>query len=62
MIQRIQTIYLLLAAILMAVSILCPLLDIVYTDQVVSLYARGLFVDPNLVEPTWGILALSIFL
>ena len=60
MIQRIQSIYLLLAAILMAVSILCPLLDVVYTDQFTSLYARGLFVDNNLIKPTWGILFINV--
>lgn len=66
MIQRIQSIYLFLAAILMAVSFFAPLIDAStvdltdYNNSIVTLFARGINTDV-LIKPTWGILTFNIF-
>lgn len=60
MIQRIQSIYLLLAAILMAVGIFLPLLEVIFDNELVTLYAQGLFENDVLVKRTWGIVAIGI--
>ena len=55
MIQRIQSIYLLLAAILMAVTAFSPLM-IVGTNVVTSL---GILEGEEIIKPTWGIVSMA---
>lgn len=60
MIQRIQSIYLFLAAILMAVSIFVPLVDLYIDQNTITLFAKGMILDGDLIKLTWGILLFSI--
>ena len=56
MIQRIQTIYLLIAAILMAVTAFSPLF--VVGPQVVN--AMAIVEAGEVIKPTWGIVSVSV--
>ena len=58
MIQRIQSIYLLLAAILMAVTAFSPIL--VLTEGL-TLYSCGISsLESEIVKPTWGIVSMAL--
>lgn len=60
MIQRIQSIYLLLVAILMAVTAFSPLLILRAADHsLVDMCAKGIFSTGELVKPTWGVISIS---
>lgn len=56
MIQRIQTLYLLIAAILMAVTAFSPILQL-EGDNI--LFSYGIMEAENLVKPTWGIVTMA---
>lgn len=58
MIQRIQSLFLLLVSILMAATAFCPLIELVNEDSSLSVtfHSFGIGVD----FPTWGVLALAI--
>lgn len=57
MIQRIQSIYLLLAAILMAVTAFSPILVL---NEGLTLFSYGIAeADENIVKPTWGIVSMA---
>lgn len=55
MIQRIQTIYLLLTAILMAVTAFSPILNV--GDQTV--FSFGIREAETIIKPTWGIVSVA---
>ncbi len=57
MIQRIQTIYLLLVAVLMVLPVFCPLLD--FNDKFTTT-ALGVCFGGSNRFPTWGVLAFSL--
>ena len=57
MIQRIQTVYLLLVAVLMTVSVFCPLLS--FKDNFIATGA-GVFFEGNNQFPTWGVLTIGL--
>lgn len=63
MIQRIQTVYLLVIAILMIVTLFSPLATLVIGGQVCTFDAAGLSTTltekPELLFPTWGLFVLS---
>ena len=63
MIQRIQTVYLLVIAILMIVTLFSPLATLVIGGQVCTFDATGLSTTltekPELLFPTWGLFVLS---
>ena len=57
MIQRIQSIYLLLAAILMAVTAFSPVL--VLNNEGLTLFSYGIKDADLMVKPTWGIVIIA---
>jgi len=57
MIQRIQTIFLLIAAILMAVTVFSPLAVVTNTENNFSYFdSFGMSTAGEMVSPTWGVL------
>lgn len=61
MIQRIQSVYLLLAAILMAVTVYSPLLFLQNADVVNVFECAGIYTSSaELLYSTWGVLLLAI--
>lgn len=61
MIQRIQTIFLLLTAILMGVTALCPLIEIVDGGKlVITYYSFGIGKVFGGEFPTWGVLTFAV--
>jgi len=59
MIQRIQTIFLLLAAILMAVTVFSPLVILEGGNRFVSLYPYGMVEAGNTTYMTWGVITFA---
>lgn len=60
MIQRIQTVFLLLTAILMGAAILCPLFEIVDGGKLaLTFHSFGIGKIFNAEYPTWGILTFA---
>lgn len=59
MIQRIQTVYLLLVTILMALTIFSPLGSLAGNEQIYIFNTCGLYLEGENVSPTWGILFFS---
>lgn len=55
MLQRIQSIYLLLAAISMAVAAFCPIMNLIDNCM---LYPCGIIKVEELIKPTWGIISI----
>lgn len=61
MIQRIQTIFLLLTAIFMASAVFCPLFEIVESGKLaLTFHSFGIGKILNAEYPTWGILTFGI--
>lgn len=59
MLQRIQTLYLLLVVLLMAVTAFSPLLVLVDADShVYNMCSQGIFELEKLIKPTWGVLSM----
>lgn len=56
MIQRIQTIYLLIAAILMAVTAFSPILSL---NEGMTLFSYGIKQANEVIKPTWGIVSMA---
>ena len=62
MIQRIQTIYLLLVVVLMTATLFLPLAVLTSADQLFGFDASGISTltqEPELIYPTWGLFALT---
>lgn len=59
MIQRIQTIYLLLVAILMTLTVFSPLATLVGNELVYSFNACGIYQGAENMSPTWGVLTFA---
>ncbi len=64
MIQRIQTVYLLIISILMVVLLFMPLATVQRGETFYSFNVAGLYTmlteKPDLVYPTWGLLVLTV--
>lgn len=60
MIQRIQSLYLLLVAVLMAVTFFSPLLGLKSADlSTLVMYSEGIFSAGKLIKPTWGVISIA---
>ena len=60
MIQRIQSVYLLLVVALMAVTAFSPLLALRANDlSIVGMCAEGIFSKGELIKPTWGVISVA---
>ena len=61
MIQRIQSIYLLLVAVLMCVTVTSPLASFIDVNGgILQLEGLGIFQDAQKVYPTWGIISVGL--
>lgn len=61
MIQRIQSIYLLLVSVLMCVTVTSPLMSFVdNAGNVLLLKGLGFFLDTQKIYPTWGIISVGL--
>ncbi|MDD4631302.1 MAG: DUF4293 domain-containing protein [Proteiniphilum sp.] len=60
MLQRIQTLFLLLAAAAMLVASVTPLAFFIYEGDKVTLEAMGVYLDGTLNDSTWGQFALGM--
>ena len=60
MLQRIQTLFLLLAAAAMLVASVMPLAFFIYEGDKVTLEAMGVYLDGTLNDSTWGQFALGM--
>lgn len=60
MIQRVQSLYLLLVAVLMAVTFFSPLLGLKSIDlSTLVMYSEGIFSAGKLIKPTWGVISIA---
>lgn len=59
MIQRIQTIFLLIAAILMAVTVFSPLAILEGANRIVTFYPYGAIEAGNMAYTTWGVIVFT---
>lgn len=60
MLQRIQTVYLLLVALLMAVTVFSPLLVLTNAESsVFDMCSKGIFEGDKLLKATWGVLTMA---
>ncbi len=55
MLQRIQTVYLLLASICMVVSLLTHLAIFSFDGEIVRFEAMGFYLNQEIIFPTWGL-------
>ncbi|MDH6354938.1 glucan phosphoethanolaminetransferase (alkaline phosphatase superfamily) [Dysgonomonas sp. PH5-45] len=60
MIQRIQSVYLLLVAILMAVAAFLPLAELKSTGVLYEFEAAGIFFEGHKVFATWGVITFAV--
>lgn len=60
MLQRIQSLYLLLAAAGMLVSVAAPLATFFFNTDVVVLEAMGIYLNGNLTDSTWGLFTIGL--
>ncbi len=60
MLQRIQTIFLLLASACMLAAVATPLSTFTYQGDTVVFEAMGMYKNDNLTDSTWGLFALGI--
>lgn len=59
MLQRIQTVYLLIASALMLVAVVTPLAVFSQSGQPVTFEAMGLYQDDAIINSTWGLFAIG---
>ena len=60
MLQRIQTLFLVLAAAAMLISVSTPLATFHYEGDKVVMEAMGVYLNDNLNDSTWGLFAIGI--
>lgn len=60
MIQRIQSLYLVLAAAAMLVAIATPLATFYFNSDEVVFEAMGIYLNGNLTDSTWGLFVIGI--
>lgn len=60
MIQRIQSLYLVLAAAAMLIAISTPLATFFFNSDEVVFEAMGIYLNGNLTDSTWGLFAIGI--
>ncbi|MDD3356382.1 MAG: DUF4293 domain-containing protein [Dysgonamonadaceae bacterium] len=59
MLQRIQTIYLLLASICMVVSLLTQLATFSFNGEIVQFEAMGFYLNEEIIFSTWGLFVIG---
>lgn len=59
MLQRIQTVYLLIASVLMLAATVTPLATFYYEGNAVVFEAMGMYQDGNITDSTWGLFAVG---
>lgn len=59
MIQRIQTIYLLLVCILMALTVISPLIEMKDIENILNFKSCGIYFGKKNLYPTWGVSAFA---
>ncbi len=59
MLQRIQTVYLLLASICMVVSLLTNLAVFSFDGDIVHFEAMGFYMNQEIIFPTWGLFVIG---
>ena len=59
MLQRIQTVYLLLASICMVVSLLTNLAVFTFGGEIVSFQAMGFYMNEEIIFSTWGLFIIG---
>lgn len=59
MLQRIQTVYLLLASICMVVSLLTHLATFSFNGEIVQLEAMGFYLNKEIIFSTWGLFVIG---
>jgi hypothetical protein len=59
MLQRIQTVYLLLASICMVVSLLTNLAVFSFDGNIVHFEAMGFYMNQEIIFPTWGLFVIG---
>lgn len=59
MLQRIQTVYLLLASICMVVSLLTNLAVFTFAEEIVNFEAMGFYMNEEIIFSTWGLFIIG---
>ena len=59
MLQRIQTVYLLLASICMVVSLLTNLAVFTFGGEIVNFQAMGFYMNEEIIFSTWGLFIIG---
>ncbi|MBF6598281.1 MAG: DUF4293 domain-containing protein [Fermentimonas sp.] len=60
MLQRIQSVYLILAAAAMLISVAVPLATFYFNTEVVVFEAMGIYLNTELTDSTWGLFAIGL--
>ena len=61
MLQRIQSVYLILAAAAMLISVTVPLATFYFNTEAVVFDAMGIYLNGELTDSTWGLFAIGLF-
>lgn len=61
MLQRIQSVYLILAAAAMLISVAVPLATFYFNTEVVVFEAMGIYLNTELTDSTWGLFVIGLF-
>ena len=61
MLQRIQSVYLVLAAAAMLISVALPLATFYFNTEVVVFEAMGIYLNAELTDSTWGLFVIGLF-
>ena len=61
MLQRIQSVYLVLAAAAMLISVALPLATFYFNTEVVVFEAMGIYLNAELTDSTWGLFVIGSF-
>lgn len=60
MIQRIQSVFLLLVSVVMVIAFLSPFLEIRMPDSTsITVYVQGMIKGGNIINPTWGVIVIA---
>jgi hypothetical protein len=61
MLQRIQSVYLILASAAMLISVTLPLATFYFNTEVVVFEAMGIYLNGELTDSTWGLFVIGLF-
>ena len=61
MLQRIQSVYLILSAAAMLISVVLPLATFYFNTEAVVFEAMGIYLNGELTDSTWGLFAIGLF-